>query len=77
MFTETGVQHHTPHLHVYYQEYEAIYSIAPIQLIIGSLPRRQQRLVEAWIELYQEELIENWNRVDAGEPINKIPALQR
>jgi hypothetical protein len=77
MFTETGVQHHTAHLHVYYQEHEAVYGIDPIQLIIGSLPRRQQRLVEAWIELYQEELIENWNRVDTGEAINKIPPLQR
>ncbi|MBI5185535.1 MAG: DUF4160 domain-containing protein [Nitrospinae bacterium] len=29
----------------------------------GSLPQRQQRLVEAWAELHQEELIEDWERL--------------
>jgi len=33
--------------------------------------------VEAWIELYQEELLENWNLVEAGEPIKKVPPLKR
>jgi hypothetical protein len=77
MFIETGERHHMPHLHAYYQNKQAVYSLTPIELVAGELPRRQQRLVEAWMELYQEELIENWNRATAGEPINKIPPLQR
>src|SRR5207245_6099180 len=31
--------------------------IDPIELIAGSLPKRQQRLVEAWAELHQSELV--------------------
>lgn len=77
MFSEAGAPHHTPHLHAYYGENQAVYSIDPVQPIAGTLPHRQQRLVEAWIELYQEELIENWNHIEAGEPVKKIPPLRR
>jgi hypothetical protein len=77
IFTETGEQHHTPHIHVYYQDKKAVYSIDQIELLVGELPRRQQRLVEAWMELYQEELLENWDLALAGEPVNRVPPLQR
>lgn len=77
MFTETGTQHHLPHLHAYYQNHKATYRIDNGELLAGSLPRRQHRLVEAWIELYQEKLLENWNLANAGEPINKVPPLRR
>jgi len=77
IFTETGAQHHVPHLHAYYQDHTATYRIDTGELLTGSLPRRQQRLVEAWIEIYQEELLENWRLADANEPIHKIPPLKR
>ena len=77
IFTETGEQHHTPHIHVYYQGMKAVYDINSIELITGILPRRQQRLVEAWMELYQEELVENWRLAFVGGPVNKIPPLRR
>jgi hypothetical protein len=77
IFIETGERHHTPHIHVYYQDKRAVYGINPIELLAGELPRRQQRLVEAWMELYEEELLEDWRLALAGEPVNKIPPLQR
>ena len=57
MFVEAGGSHHLPHLHAYYQEHVGIYGIDPIELIAGSLPRRQERLVLAWAELHQDELL--------------------
>lgn len=77
MFVETGERHHAPHIHVYYQEYIAVYGIHPIELLAGELPRRQQRLVEAWMELYQSELLENWQHTQQGEPVNKMAPLRR
>jgi len=77
MFWETGAQPHAPHLHVYYQQHKVTYRIDTLEILAGSLPRRQQRLVEAWMELYQDELLENWQLADAGQPIQKIPPLQR
>jgi hypothetical protein len=56
MFAEVGSPHHVPHFHTYYQDEVGIYSIDPIELIAGSLPKRQQRLVGAWAELHQAEL---------------------
>jgi hypothetical protein len=41
MFWEVGATHHSPHFHAYYQDETAIYGIDPIELIEGSLPRRQ------------------------------------
>lgn len=77
MFTETGERHHRPHIHVYYQDSVAIYAIDSIELLAGSLPGRQQRLVEAWIELYQDELRDNWHLISINEPPYRIPPLHR
>ena len=54
MFMEVGAQHHIPHFHAYYQGEAGIFSIDPIELVAGSLPKRQRRLVEAWAELHQQ-----------------------
>jgi len=76
MFTEPSTQHHLPHFHAYYQEAVAIYNIESIELIAGMLPRRQQRFVEAWAELHQEELLNNWARLQSGQPPERIIPLQ-
>jgi hypothetical protein len=77
IFTETGARHSLPHIHIAYQEFHAVYCIEPVELLEGALPRRQRRLAEAWIELYQQELMENWRLANAGKPIQRIPPLQR
>ena len=44
--------------------------------ICRDLPRRQARLVEAWAELHQSELIADWGRLQAGSeplPIEPLP----
>jgi hypothetical protein len=76
MYAEPGAPHHSPHFHAYYQDETAVYSIDPIDLIGGSLPRRQQRLVEAWAELHQKELLANWERLQGGKLPEKIAPLR-
>ena len=66
MFVELKAPHHIPHFNAYYQDEVAIYSIDPIGLISGTLPKRQQRLVEAWAELHQSELQADWQRLQMG-----------
>jgi hypothetical protein len=75
MFAETVGKHHVPHFHAYYQNDVAIYSINPVEVIAGSLPRRQARFVEAWAELHGEELTKDWGRLQTGqlpEPIRPL-----
>ncbi|HEY5041410.1 MAG TPA: DUF4160 domain-containing protein [Verrucomicrobiae bacterium] len=67
MYVEAGEPHHTPHFHAYYQDEVAVYGIEPVDLISGSLPRRQQRMVEAWAKLHQAELLADWRRLQAGQ----------
>ena len=76
MFVEVGESHHIPHFHAYYQEDIAVFSIDPIELISGRLPKRQQRFVEAWAELHQAELLADWQRLQAGRSPLPIEPLK-
>jgi hypothetical protein len=37
-----------------------------VEVIAGSLPQRQQRLMEAWAALHQEELLADWQLLQEG-----------
>ncbi len=74
MYAEVGGPHHVPHFHAYYQNEVGIYSLDPIELIAGALPKRQHRLVEAWAELHQAELVNDWQLLQDGrKPIPILP----
>ncbi len=75
MFVEVGTPHHRSHFHAYYQEQVAIFSLQPVELIAGELPKRQQRLVEAWAELHQAELLADWRLLQAGQRLLPIAPL--
>jgi hypothetical protein len=53
-----------------------IFNIEAIDLIGGNLPRREGRLVEAWAEVHQNELIENWRRSQTGRLPYRIASLR-
>ena len=55
IYPEVSAQHNKSHFHAHYGSDVAVYSLDPIEVLVGSLPRRQQRLVEAWAELHQIE----------------------
>ena len=76
MYMEVNEPHQVPHFHVRYNEFRASYSIDPIAQLAGALPRRQQRLVEAWAELHQTELLDRWERIQAGRSANRIRGLE-
>ena len=52
------------------------YRLDTADLLAGSLPRRQHRLVVAWIEIHQEELLENWQLAEKHQPINNIVVVR-
>ncbi len=75
MFAEPETQHHMPQFHAYYQGNVAVYAIEGIALLAGELPKRQQRLVEGWAELHQDELRADWERLMSGRNPAPIPPL--
>ena len=66
MFFGPG-EHPPPHFHAYYNEYKATINIHTCEIIEGDLPRKQVKLVLAWAELHQEELMADWRLVTNGE----------
>jgi len=74
MYYEFG-RHQQPHFHTRYEKFGASFTITPPSLLAGVMPRRQQNLFIAWAELRQEELIENWQRVELEQPLEKIEGL--
>jgi hypothetical protein len=67
--------HKLPHIHARYAEYEASISIQEGEVLAGELPRKQLRLVQAWIELHRDELVANWALAVEGEKPYKIDPL--
>ncbi len=45
------------------------------EILAGELPKKQLRLVQAWIELYKDELFANWEIAIRGENPYKIRPL--
>ncbi len=76
MFTEAGAPHQGPHFHAYYQDEVGVFSIDPVELVAGSLAKRQRRLVEAWAELHQVDLREDWHLLQAGRQPRPIEPLR-
>ena len=76
MFAEPSGPHHRPHFHAYYQDSVAIVAIDRIEVIAGSLPTRQQRLVEAWAEIHLPELVDDWSLLQSGRAPQKIEPLR-
>ena len=69
-------EHNPPHIHVYYQNMNAVITIATCEVAKGRLPAKQLRLVNAWIEIHREELLANWKLCTNGEKPFKINPLK-
>ncbi len=68
-------QHALPHIHAKYAEFEASISIEEGEILCGNLPKKQLRLVQAWIELHRDELRADWELAIQGENPYRIPPL--
>ncbi|MDO4502528.1 MAG: DUF4160 domain-containing protein [Coriobacteriia bacterium] len=67
--------HNPPHFHACYQDFEGVFSLDG-DLIQGEFPRKQLRLVSAWVELHRDELRANWDLAKNDEPPYRIDPLR-
>jgi hypothetical protein len=75
MIYSDNVLHNKPHFHVYYSDFSASIGVDG-DLLSGSLPVKQLKLVAAWAALHEDELYAAWNNAVKNEPFNKIKPLQ-
>ena len=76
MYFLDNKRHKLPHIHVKYQEDEAVISIPDGELLEGKIPRNKIKLVLAWIEIHRDELIADWDLASKGENPYKIDPLK-
>jgi Domain of unknown function (DUF4160) len=69
-------RHHLPHIHVKYQENEAVVQIPNGEVVDGTLPPGKFKIVQAWIEIHKEDLLADWELASKGENVFKIEPLK-
>lgn len=68
-------EHNPPHFHATYQEYNATFDFDG-EILIGSMPKKQTKLISAWAEIHKEELIANWDLAMHEQQLYKIDPLK-
>ncbi len=76
LYFRDNKQHKTPHIHVKYQEYEVVIEIPNGNVLSGNIPASKMKLIQAWVEIHQKELMENWDLAVSGKQPYKIDPLK-
>ena len=76
MYYIDNKKHHLPHIHIKYQDQEAVLSIPDGSLLEGELKPAKMKLVQAWIEIHKDDLMADWDLAIQGENIFKIDPLR-
>lgn len=66
--------HAPPHFHARYQSQEVTVEIQG-GFMRGEMAKRALKMVLEWQELHQSELIQNWERARAHQPLEMVPPL--
>ena len=69
-------EHIPPHFHAEYGSYKILVSIQESVVIKGAMPSKQLKLILAWCELHQDELMNNWGFALKHGEIKKIDPLR-
>jgi len=68
-------EHNPPHFHAQYGEYKITVEILS-GIIEGKFPKRALKAVLEWLELYKDQLLEDWELAAKHEKLKKIPPLE-
>lgn len=67
--------HEPPHFHATYGGYEITVGIRD-GVVEGRFPRRALGHVLEWLDLHRDELLANWERARARQPLEPIAPLE-
>ena len=67
-------EHNPPHFHALYQGKNATFNMEG-ELIKGTMPRKQCKLIAAWAEIHKEELLANWELAINEKELYRIKPL--
>lgn len=75
MQSEKVDKHHKPHIHAIYSGNEVVVTIDG-EILEGSFPSKQMKLLSAWIAIHEDELKANWTLLSEGNEYFKIEPLK-
>lgn len=75
MQSERGGKHHKPHVHAIYGEEEIVMALDG-EVLEGSIPSKQRKMLEAWMAIHEDELKADWDMLSAGDGYFKIDPLR-
>ncbi len=67
--------HNPPHFHAIYADAEAEFGIDPLAVLRGRFPRRALGMVLEWAAAHQQELLDNWERLQNDGAPQRIDPL--
>ena len=76
IYFEASEKHHAKHIHVRYSGHNASIAIDDGRVLAGELPTKQLKLVQAWIEIHQDELFADWDLAANGEQPFRVAPLR-
>ena len=68
--------HLPPHFHATYSGQEVLVSINDLEVLEGSMPNKQLKMLLGWAALRQDQLIENWNLAANKQDLFPIEPLK-
>ena len=68
--------HMPPHLHAFYGGKEVVVSIEELEVLDGSIPPKQLKMLLGWAAFHQEELRENWELAKENQELFAIEPLK-
>ena len=69
-------EHQPPHFHATYGGAEVLVTIQDIEVLEGSIPSKQLKMLLGWAALHQEELMENWCLAEQRQELFPIEPLK-
>ncbi len=69
-------EHNPPHFHAVYGREEITVLIKELEVLEGSIPGKQLKMLLGWAALHQEELLENWNLAKERQELFPIDPLK-
>jgi hypothetical protein len=68
--------HHPPHFHAQYGEFEVEVAISGLEVLVGQVPARALGLTVEWAAEHRDELLEDWDLASNRQPLRKIEPLR-
>lgn len=69
-------EHQPPHFHAKYGGEEVVIGINEAEVLEGSIPSKQLKLLLGWTVLHQDELMDNWKLAEQKQDLFQIEPLK-